>query len=80
MKLEFDIVTEEISLKDTVNKLRKTNGVIQVQVIAKKNSGNGWPTLGVIALPTDEFIKIMDEMFDSEWADYILEYADPEHS
>lgn len=72
MKLEFDIVTEEISLNETVNKLRKTNGVIQVQIISKKNSGNGWPTLGVIARPTVEFIKIMDEMFDGEWEDYVL--------
>ena len=36
MKLEFDIVTEEISLNETVNKLKKTNGVIQVQIISKK--------------------------------------------
>jgi len=72
MKLEFDVVTEEISLNETVNKLKKTNGVIQVQVISKKNSGNGWPTLGVIAQPTEEFIKIMDEMFDGEWEDYVL--------
>jgi hypothetical protein len=72
MKLEFDIVTEEISLNETVNKLKKTNGVIQVQIISKKNSGNGWPTLGVIAQPTVEFIKIMDEMFDGEWEDYVL--------
>jgi hypothetical protein len=72
MKLEFDIVTEEISLNETVNKLKKTNGVIQVQIISKKNSGNGWPTLGVIAQPTKEFIKIMDEMFDGEWEEYVL--------
>jgi hypothetical protein len=69
MKLEFDIVTEEISLNETVNKLKKTNGVIQVQVISQNN---GWPTLGVIAQPTVEFIKIMDEMFDGEWEDYVL--------
>ena len=69
MKLEFDVVTEEISLNETVNKLKKTNGVIQVQVISKNN---GWPTLGVIAQPTDEFIKIMDEMFDGDWEDYVL--------
>jgi NADH:ubiquinone oxidoreductase subunit D len=69
MKLEFDIVTEKISLNETVNKLKKTNGVIQVQVISQNNN---WPTLGVIAQPTIEFIKIMDEMFDGEWEDYVL--------
>jgi hypothetical protein len=26
----------------------------------------------VIAQPTVEFIKIMDEMFDGEWEDYVL--------
>lgn len=69
MKLEFDVVTDEISLNTTVNNLKKTNGVIQVKVIS---TNNGWPTLSVIAQPTKEFIKIMDEMFDGEWEDYVL--------
>jgi hypothetical protein len=71
MKLEFDIVTEEISLDETVSKLENTNGVTEVKIISKK-SDSGWPTLWVAAQPTDEFTKIMDEMFDADWEDYVL--------
>ena len=72
MKLEFDVVTEEISLDETVNRLRGTNGVIEVRVVSEANSGNGWPTLFVDTVATDEFTKIMDEMFGEDWDDYIL--------
>ena len=57
---EFDVVTEEISLDQTVENLLGIDGVISVQVL---ESANGWPTIKLTASPSEKFYQSLEEIF-----------------
>jgi hypothetical protein len=60
---EFDVVTEEISLDQTVENLLGIDGVISVQVLDSANGANGWPTIELIASPSEKFYQSLEEIF-----------------
>ena len=57
---EFDVVTEEISLDQTVENLLGIDGVISVEVLG---SANGWPTIKLAASPSEKFYQSIEEIF-----------------
>jgi hypothetical protein len=60
---EFDVVTEEISLDQTVENLLGIDGVISVQVLESANGANGWPTIKLTASPSKKFYQSLEEIF-----------------
>jgi hypothetical protein len=57
---EFDVVTEEISLDQTIENLLGIDGVISVEVLG---SANGWPTIKLTASPSEKFYQSLEEIF-----------------
>jgi hypothetical protein len=57
---EFDVVTEEISLDQTIENLLGIDGVISVEVL---ESANGWPTIKLTASPSEKFYQSLEEIF-----------------
>jgi hypothetical protein len=57
---EFDVVTEEISLDQTIENLLGIDGVISVEVLS---SANGWPTIKLTASPSEKFYQSLEEIF-----------------
>jgi hypothetical protein len=57
---EFDVVTEEISLDQTIENLLGIDGVISVEVLG---SANGWPTIKLTASPSEKFYQSIEEIF-----------------
>jgi hypothetical protein len=57
---EFDVVTEEISLDQTIENLLGIDGVISVEVL---DSANGWPTIKLTASPSEKFYQSLEEIF-----------------
>jgi hypothetical protein len=60
---EFDVVVEDISLEETVEKLMGFDGVIAVEVLSRANSANGWPTIKLTASPSEKFYQSLEEIF-----------------
>lgn len=60
---EFDVVVDDVSLEETVEKLLGFDGVIAVEVLSRANDANGWPTIKLTASPSESFYQSLEEVF-----------------
>lgn len=60
---EFDVVTDEVSLSDTIKNLYSIDGVISVGVLHEYDAGNGWPTILVVLHESEETFSELEEIF-----------------
>lgn len=60
---EFDVVTDEISLEQTIENLFAISGIIAVETLSEANDANGWPTIRVTLIESDEAFAKLAEIF-----------------
>jgi hypothetical protein len=60
---EFDVVTDEIPLDETIKRLYSIDGVISVGVLQNYDSGNGWPVILVVLHESEETFSELEEIF-----------------
>lgn len=60
---EFDVVVDDVSLEETVEKLLGFDGVIAVEILSRANDANGWPTIKLTASPSKSFYQSLEEVF-----------------
>lgn len=60
---EFDVVTDEVSLEDTIEKIFSITGVVLVETLSLQNNANGWPTIRVTLNESEETFAKLSEIF-----------------
>lgn len=60
---EFDVVTDEVPLDETIKRLYSIDGVISVGVLQDYDSGNGWPVILVVLHESEETFSELEEIF-----------------
>ena len=60
---EFDVVTDEVPLDATIDRISEIGGVIAVEVLSEANNANGWPTIKVTLNESAANFSALAEIF-----------------
>lgn len=66
---EFDVVTDKISLEQTIENIFAIGGIITVETLSEANDANGWPTVRVTLIESEETVSKLAEIF-PDYQDY----------